>query len=82
MIESSASSSSSMMLPNIILALSYVFIAMERVPKVVIALIGASVVMMAGVLTQAEAVHFIDFNVIFLLVGMMILVNIKTNHNS
>lgn len=66
----------SMFLPNLVLIVSYVLIAMERIPKVVIALLGASVMMLAGVLTQEEAVHFIDFNVIFLLVGMMILVNI------
>ena len=64
------------MLPSIVLALAYVFIAWERVPKVVIALIGASIMMLTGILPQSEALHYIDFNVIALLVGMMILVNI------
>lgn len=76
MIHEAAATSNSMLLPNIVLVLSYVFIAIEKVPKVVIALIGASAVMLTGVLSQEQAVQYIDFNVIFLLVGMMILVNI------
>ncbi len=64
------------MLPNIVLVLAYVLIAWERVPKVVIALLGASLVLLPQVLTQEEALGHIDFNVIALLVGMMILVNI------
>lgn len=65
-----------MLLPNAVLLASYVLIAWERIPKVVIALLGGMIVILAGVLTQAEAIASIDFNVIFLLVGMMILVNI------
>jgi Na+/H+ antiporter NhaD/arsenite permease-like protein len=65
-----------MWLPNVILVVAYIFIAWEKVPKVVIALIGASIILMTSILTQSEALHFIDFNVIALLVGMMILVNI------
>jgi Na+/H+ antiporter NhaD/arsenite permease-like protein len=63
-------------LPNVVLLIAYVFIVWEKVPKVVVALLGSSLVLLTPVFTQAEALHAIDFNVIALLVGMMILVNI------
>lgn len=63
-------------LPNIILLVAYVFITFEKLPRVVVALIGASFLLLTKSVTQEEAFHYIDFNVIFLLVGMMILVNI------
>ena len=62
--------------PNIVLAIAYILITLEKLPRVVIALLGASVLILSKIITQEEAFHFIDFNVIFLLLGMMILVNI------
>ena len=62
--------------PSIVLIIVYIFITIEKLPRVVIALLGASVLMLTKSVTQEEAFHYIDFNVIFLLVGMMILVNI------
>lgn len=71
-----------------ILILAYILIALEKIPKVTIALIGAAVVVFSGLVSQekiAEAglnenyfINFIDFNVIFLLVSMMIIVSIAT----
>lgn len=49
---------------------------LEKLPRVVIALLGASTLLLCKSISQEEAFHYIDFNVIFLLVGMMILVNI------
>ena len=73
----------------VILILAYIFIATEKIPKVTIALIGAVLTMFLGLVsvnkTLADGtldphyfVNFIDFNVIFLLVAMMIIVNIST----
>ena len=62
--------------PNIILILAYILIMFEKLPRVVIALLGASILILFKSITQEEAFRYIDFNVIFLLVGMMILVNI------
>jgi len=62
--------------PNIVLILAYLLIMFEKLPRVVVALLGASLLIVGKSLTQEEAFHYIDFNVIFLLVGMMILVNI------
>ena len=61
---------------NLVLVIAYIFIVLEKVPRVVVALLGASVLLMTRVVTQEEAFNSIDFNVIFLLVGMMVLVNI------
>lgn len=69
-----------------ILLLAYVLIALEKVPKVTIALMGAVLTILFGLLSQDKMAHgvlnphyfvnFIDFNVIFLLVSMMMIVNI------
>ena len=64
------------LIANLIFIGVYILFVMERVPKVVVALLGASAVILLGILTQAEAFAHVDFNVIFLLVGMMIIVNI------
>jgi Na+/H+ antiporter NhaD/arsenite permease-like protein len=51
-------------------------IASERVDRTNVALLGATLLLLAGVLTQEEAVEAIDFNTIGLLVGMMIMVRL------
>lgn len=71
-----------------LLIISYIFIALEKVPKVTIALLGAGATLLLGLVSQTKTVgdelnpnyfiNFIDFNVIFLLVSMMIIVNITT----
>ena len=66
----------SFLFPNIILILVYIMLTLEKLPRVVVALLGASILLIGKSITHEEAVHVIDFNVIFLLVGMMILVNI------
>ncbi|HNW26680.1 MAG TPA: SLC13 family permease, partial [Candidatus Gastranaerophilaceae bacterium] len=69
-----------------ILLLAYFFIATEKVPKVTIALAGATIAILLGPLSQEKGmqgelnpayfINYIDFNVIFLLVSMMLIVNI------
>ena len=71
-----------------LLILAYIFIATEKIPKVTIALIGAGITIFLGLVSQNKTVgealnqhyfiNFVDFNVIFLLVSMMIIVNIST----
>ena len=59
---------------------SYGAILSEKVHKTKAVLLGASLMMVGPILTQDEAFHSrhfgIDYNVIFLLIGMMMLVNI------
>ena len=56
----------------------YLLIVTERVHRTLAALLGASAVLLLGLLTQQEAFSedVTDFNVIFLLAGMMIIANI------
>lgn len=51
----------------------------ERMPRVVTALLGASALVVCHVITQKQAFESIDFNVIALLFGMMILINILSH---
>src|SRR6266851_5001626 len=62
---------------TIIFALTYVLIIAERINRSIIALIGAGLMIISGVLTQEKAVRGIDFNTIALLTGMMMLVSIS-----
>jgi Na+/H+ antiporter NhaD/arsenite permease-like protein len=59
---------------------SYLAIITERVHKTIAALLGATLMIVLGVLTQEEAFHSprfgVDYNVIFLLIAMMVIVNI------
>ena len=59
---------------------AYILIATERVPKMVTALVGAGVILVLGVISSEEAFYSletgIDWDVIFLLLGMMIIVGI------
>jgi Na+/H+ antiporter NhaD/arsenite permease-like protein len=59
-----------------ILVLTYALIISERVNRAVAALLGASLVILLGILSQRQAVGAIDFNTLGLLAGMMIIVAI------
>lgn len=59
-----------------IFALSYVTIISEKVNRMIVALLGAVLMIGFQVLSQEHALEIIDFNTIGLLVGMMIIVNI------
>lgn len=60
----------------IIFLITYAVIVSEKIHRAVAAFSGASIVMIFGILTPDEAVHYIDFNTIGLLVGMMVIVGI------
>ncbi|NJO54336.1 MAG: ArsB/NhaD family transporter [Bacteroidales bacterium] len=60
-----------------VLATTYALIISEKVNRSIVALLGAGIMIVVGVLDQAEAVRGIDFNTIGLLTGMMILVSIS-----
>ena len=64
----------------VVFAGAYVFIATEKLPRVMVALVGASLMVIIGA-TDDHGIFFseksgIDWNVIFLLLGMMIIVGI------
>jgi len=60
---------------SLIFSLTYLLIISERVHKTAAALIGGVAVVAFRVLDQEEAFAAIDLNVIFLLVGMMVIAN-------
>ncbi|MEK6813235.1 MAG: ArsB/NhaD family transporter [Nitrospirota bacterium] len=55
---------------------TYIAIMTEKVNRAVIALLGAAIMIFAGIQSQADAFKGIDLNTIFLLVGMMVIVAI------
>lgn len=54
----------------------YGFIISEKVDRAVITLLGATTVVLFGIMTGTDAVDFVDFDTLGLLVAMMILVSI------
>lgn len=79
-----------MIISGAILLIAYVFIASEKIQKSVVALVGASLTMLLGLIPltghlDSESMTYVkgvfehvDFEVIFLLIGMMIIVNIAS----
>ena len=71
----------------LILLVAYIFIALEKIPKVTVALLGAGLTILLGLVSQTKFIgetvntkyfiNYVDFNVIFLLVSMMIIVSIS-----
>ena len=59
-----------------ILVVAYVLIISEKVHRALAAILGACAVILAGVLTQEQAIGAVDFNTIGLLAGMMVIVAI------
>jgi len=63
-----------------IFAVSYVLIMSEKIHKTVVAIVGASLMLVLGILHQHEAFHVeefgVDWNVVFLLISMMIIINL------
>ncbi len=71
---------SSTVIALIIFGVCYLAIVTERVHKTIVALFGAALMIGSGVVTQDEAFYSheygVDYNVIFLLIGMMVIVNV------
>jgi len=59
-----------------IFLITYALIVTERVDRTVSAVLGGMAMILLGVLSQDEAFHAIDWNVIFLLGGMMVIANV------
>ena len=66
-----------MWVSTVLLLITYATIITEKVNRSIIALLGAGMMILVGVLNQEEAIRGIDFNTIGLLTGMMILVSIS-----
>src|ERR671931_777097 len=64
------------LLAGAIFLVIYALIVTEKIHRTLAALAGASLMILARILDQHEAFAAVDFNVIFLLAGMMIIANI------
>jgi Na+/H+ antiporter NhaD/arsenite permease-like protein len=61
---------------TIIFVAVYALVISEKINRAIVALLGAGLLILSGVLTQEAAVRGIDFNTIGLLLGMMVIVGI------
>ena len=59
-----------------IFLVTYAFIVSDRIHRTIAALLGGLTIIIIGVLDQDQAFHAIDWNVIFLLAGMMMIANV------
>lgn len=59
-----------------IFLLTYAVIISERIHRTIAALLGGFLMILLGIVDQAEAFQAIDLNVIFLLAGMMVMANV------
>jgi Na+/H+ antiporter NhaD/arsenite permease-like protein len=59
-----------------IFLITYALIVTERVHRTLAALLGGVAMILLGVVSQEQAFHAIDWNVIFLLAGMMAIANV------
>jgi Na+/H+ antiporter NhaD/arsenite permease-like protein len=65
----------SLTLGLLVFGATYVAITLEKVHKTIAALAGAVLVLLLGLISQERAFEHVDWNVIFLLAGMMIIAN-------
>ncbi|HSV29445.1 MAG TPA: ArsB/NhaD family transporter, partial [Candidatus Omnitrophota bacterium] len=65
-----------MVVATVILVGTYAVIMSEKINRAVVALVGAGLMILVGVLNQEAAIRGVDFNTIALLTGMMIIVAI------
>jgi Na+/H+ antiporter NhaD/arsenite permease-like protein len=59
-----------------ILVATYLAIMLDRVNRAVVAVLGACLAILLGLLTQEQAIAGVDFNTLMLLAGMMLIVGI------
>lgn len=65
-----------MTLAILIFLAAYALIIAEKVNRAVVALLGGTLVMVLGILSQEKAVEYVDWNTLGLLLGMMIIVDL------
>ncbi|MDP4093794.1 MAG: ArsB/NhaD family transporter [Bacillota bacterium] len=63
-----------MILSGGIFIITYIMIILEKLDRTVIALSGAVLMVVAGIITQKDAFEYIDYNTLVLLISMMIIV--------
>ena len=67
---------SPLLVATTLFVVTYLVIMSDRLNRAIVALLGAGLLILTGVLEQKEAVAAVDFNTLGLLLGMMLIVNI------
>lgn len=67
---------STLLVAVLIFVATYALIISEKIHRTVLAMAGAVLMILLGVLNQEEALHGVDFNTLGLLIGMMVIVGI------
>jgi Na+/H+ antiporter NhaD/arsenite permease-like protein len=67
---------SALWVATILFVLVYAIIMTDKVNRAIIALVGAGLVILSGVMNQPQAMAAVDWNTLGLLLGMMLIVNI------
>ncbi|MEO8674504.1 MAG: ArsB/NhaD family transporter [Casimicrobiaceae bacterium] len=65
-----------LLLATALFVVTYLVIMSDRLNRAIVALLGAGLLILTGVLEQKEAVAAVDFNTLGLLLGMMLIVNV------
>ncbi|MEO8286731.1 MAG: ArsB/NhaD family transporter [Chloroflexota bacterium] len=65
----------SLWLAVLVFVVTFAAISFEKIHKTLVALAGAMAVLLLGLVSQQEAFRSVDWNVIFLLAGMMVIAN-------
>lgn len=65
-----------MTVATVVLVLTYGVIVTEKINRAIVAMLGAGLMILLGVLNQDAAIRGIDFNTLALLTGMMVIVSI------
>ena len=76
MTSAAGTATSAMLFPAALFVLAYAAIMSERVNRALVALLGAGLAILAGMLNQEQAIAAVDFNTLALLTGMMFIVGI------
>jgi Na+/H+ antiporter NhaD/arsenite permease-like protein len=71
-----------MILALSLFVVSFILISTEKINKTLVAIIAAMLFISMGLIDQQEAFYHVDWNVIFLLIGMMIIVGITKKHRA
>ncbi len=61
---------------SIIFIITFGLIVSEKIDRVVVSVLGATVMVSFGILSQEDAIGYMDFNTIGLLIGMMLMINV------
>ncbi|MPV85948.1 ArsB/NhaD family transporter [Ostreibacterium oceani] len=61
-----------------ILILTYAVLVTEKINRAILAMLGAGLMIILGILNQEQAINGIDFNTLALLIGMMVIVSVTS----